>query len=396
VELKVGERARNPITMLSLAAVNFFLVVGYSQILSATDFGIASVFWLSFTLITSASRAIFSEQVLAQPSDAVRAGLLGVAVAMTCLFVTGAVIALASLGRLDLLAAVLPLALLNGSDPVRYVRMSRSGHLSWLALPGLDLARAGIAVTFWCLAVLDAPSAILVLAATSAGALGFLARWRSASLVGVVQYVRSRGRFEALMGAQFVVAIVIGQLLPILALAAFGPAAFGQLRLAQTYVSPANTVAGALQPTLIGSLSRASAQKASGLAKSMGLMIGVGLAALVGALTFAMLMSRAEISSSFQPLLVPVAISALAAILGQPGGALIRVRRQGGISFIGQVIGAVVGLIACVAAAAISLQAFAWGLTIYSSATVLSTYLLLLASSFRNRPGRRPNDGGTV
>lgn len=387
---------RSPITVLSLAGANFFLTIAFSLALDPNDFGICAAFWLALTLITSAVRAIFGEQLLAHPSTEDQIGLTSLAGLNTVLFVAAISVTVLAIGRLDLVLAVLSFGLLAGSDPIRYVRIAQADNLSPFVLPGLDLLRGGISLLAWVAALAGVGAWAIGAIAMVVGGLGFVTSWRGATLRRAIRYVKSRGAFEVALSAQFALSTAIGQLLPMLALGAFGPALFGQIRLAQTYVSPAMTAASAFQPMMIQAIAKNASRgphPRTSLVRPIALLLAVGTGTLAAVLVATFLwLEPNDQPDIIAALIVPACVASLAAIVGQPGGAIIRVRKLGWISLNGQIIGAVVGLFACVVALDAGVIAFAWALASYSVATVVATYFLLVVSVLKSRARRNTDE----
>jgi hypothetical protein len=387
---KIG-RARSPLTVLSLAAGSFFLTISFSIVLNPSDFGLVAAFGLALALVSSAIRAVFAEQVLVATDREQFAGLTALTLFTTATAIVTSGAILQSLGQFHLFLSVLPFVLFAGSDPIRYVRLAQQDSLSLVQLPGIDMLRGCFAFAA-CLVASHGGSVTAVQGvAIAVGAMGFITDWRGAGPTAAWRYLRSRGAFERLVLIQFVVSIGVGQLLPTMAIGAFGTAAFGQIRLAQTYVGPAATIASALQPGLIRGFVRSERDGVGrgNVARTVGIMFSVGL--VITGLVLAVATFFGGPSVPDTALLLAAGSGGLVAIAGQPGGALIRVRRLGAVSLGGQVIGALVGFGLAVSTIQLGAHLFAWSLAGYTAATVVATYILLFIYGHREARAQGPH-----
>lgn len=368
---------RSPLTVLSLAAVNFFTTLSFAAALSPRDFGVVAAVAVGATLLSSAVRAVLGEQMLADATEADRSGLTSFALGFTFLLVALSLTISLSLNVGGIFFSTLPFLLLAAADPIRYVRLSNEDSLSIYALPGVDALRAALAFATWAYAQSGGALVGVQSALLAVGLLGYITNWRGVSTSAASVYLRSKGSFEKLILLQFALSIALGQALPLLAIHAFGAASFGHIRLAQTFVSPATTVSSAFQPGLIRNLGRTEAShQTRSLVRLTALMLVGGIAVLL-ALNFLVRLGAFGEGPATE-LVVAASVGVAATIVGQPGGALIRVRRYGAISLAGQAAGGSVGLLFALLTYDKGLLAFAWGLAGYSVATVAITYLLLL------------------
>lgn len=380
------------------SATSFFVTLSFVNCFSPSDFGIYSAGLIIWMLILSLNRSVFGEQLVVVGSG--HASGFGYGAFMGSWL---ALLFLISLGAVWLVNAwvILPgLFFMVGfvaSDAVRYwLLSSRTQSRTVLAfgmLP-IELSRTVMAAMSMWFALSGNIAAALTLApiAGFAWILLFVScavRWR---LKDAIVYLRGRDAFEGVMLIQYFTVTGVSQLLPTVALGAFGSAAFGGLRLTQNFLAPATLLGTALQPTLLRVFGRTDHRGVNNLLlKAIGLFTVIGLT--MGSISYAFfeLFGRRVIPSSqydlVAELVVPVILAIAFVVLGQPGGALIRVLRLGKISLWGQVAGIGIGSALVLLAASQNIHLMAYALAAGTASTVLVTYVLLVRELHRRACG---------
>lgn len=390
-------------SQLSQSCLSLIATVAFAHVLSPTAFGILAVFWLSWMLWLSMNRSVFSEQLLASSvSDDVRNGYRSFVLLWLGAGTLASVTAASFFQIWELLAGVSYIALFVGSDAARYYVMSAPPHRQkGLSRPiGMiifDSLRLMLAFAALLAALADwhsaLPSALLNVSAglwilpLATGPFGSI--WNATA-----HYLQSRGNFERALSAQFILGTGVSQTAPILATIPFGIAALGTLRLTQSLLSPITLLTTALQPTVIRALAARKGKKKV----RQTLLVLILTASLMGAILAASaLFVLYSFGEHFVPvdqvdavkdIAIPVSVMLAVAVIGQPGGALIRVRRMAGPSLKGQLIGSLVTIALCLVAMQLTFQHFVWALAIGSIVTVGTTYLLMALefSACRRRP----------
>lgn len=398
------------ISQLSQAAVSLLTTLTFVHLLSPNDFGILAAFWSIWMLLMSMNRAVFGEQLIAQAKDAeIRLGYLDFGFIWSTIGMAFTATIAISLGLESLIPGLICVSLFVVSDMVRYGEMAGRRpsdlrnftlvpvELVRLALSGLAFVAALVGLpVYWSVILALTSSAVWVALGVRLNGLPRLARAR--------KFLRRKEKFEGLMAIQFLTGAGVSQLTPFLALHAFGAAQFGGIRLAQSLLSPMTLLTSAFQPTLIHFY---AARRGSGRVFRMlfatiaistlvaGLMMLVALWGINAFGAYLIPEGQAEVVAS---ILLPMGVLLTLVVVGQPGGALIKVQRMGAAGLWGQVVGACVTLAFCLLAMQLGIQAFVWALAVGSASTVLATYVLILVTlaRSRNRPviSRVPDGNG--
>lgn len=390
-------------SQLGQAGASLVLTLTFSHLLEASDFGVLAAFWAIYMLFMSLNRAVFGEQLIAQSDDIeMRHGYLDFGFLCSSIGLVLAVGIACMLGNFDIILALISVGLFVASDVVRYGEMAGGrGAVTrrFVLLPiefirlafgllALLLALSGEA-PLWSVGFACLSSATWVVFGLAVEGLPRMSR--------AIQFLRRKQKFERLMTAQFLVGTGLSQAVPFLALSAFGSASYGSIRLAQSVLSPMALVTSAFQPSLIRLY--ANRKKSGGLARAVvvtvGLSLVVGVAMTLVALSAVAFLGRfvipAEQIDAVHRILMPTAVLLSLVVVGQPGGAIIKVFRFGGISFLGQTIGITVTVVLSLLAIHQSIEVFVWGMAVGSATTVTSTYLLLVFG-LRHAYGRRVAD----
>lgn len=372
------------IAQLCQAATSFTLTLMFARVLGAAAFGSFAAYSLVYVLGMSAFRAVFGEQLLAQPSKEDARAVGHLAVGLGAVYVAlGLTVGLLSRDS-GLVLGGLYLALFTASDGVRYAWMSFTGSTRRAVLLGVDALRAIAGGSAFLLALDHAAPVVLEVLAVLTSAVWVaigITTFGPARPRRLLSYLRSRGAFEAAMSAQFLVGTGITQFVPLLAVWAFGTVAFGQMRLAQVIVAPAATLAAAFQPTVIAYYaSRAGQDDRATLTR----MLTICAAACLIVIPFGVLVAGRFVGAiapgsgpTVLAYLWPAAVGVAFIAVSLPGGAMIRVRRLASVSFVGQMIGTVCTVAAAALAALGTPLGFAWALTFGAFSTVGASYVLL-------------------
>lgn len=394
------------VSQLGQAASSLMLTLTFVNILDPVSFGVLAAFWAIWMLIMSMNRAVFGEQLIAQAHEPdLRHGYLDFGFLWSAMGIIVAVGVACLTRTYGLIPAILCVALFVTSDMVRYGEMAGGrvdGKQQFVLLP-IELLRLGAgSIALWmALSELPGPWTTVFAFLSSAVWVVFgLVVGGRPKLCRASTFVRRREKFERLMTVQFLTGTGLSQVIPFLALNAFGAAQFGAIRLAQSVLSPMTLVTSAFQPSLIRLY--ASRRKAGNLAKAVAGTVALSLS--VGAVMTLVAVAGVDILGRYlippnqvdavNQILVPIAVLLSLVVVGQPGGALIKVFRFGGISLLGQAVGISVTLVLCILATHRDIQAFVWALAVGSATTVTSTYLLLaLGLSRTYRGGISDGDG---
>jgi hypothetical protein len=289
-------------------------------------------------------------------------------------------------GQFALLGGVLAFAAFSASDGVRYAWMAISTSKDRVILLAIDLVRMLSAAAALAVVPFSTPAAGAL--AVFAGAIwlgvGSL-RYGRPRMTTLLAFLRTRGAFEVAMLTQFLVGTGVGQLVPVLALWAFSAGVLGQLRLAQTLLTPASTLAFAFQPVLLRVYANGTAagdrrrtlRLLGAAAAGCALLVPIGVP-LAGLFVVAVLGTR---GAAVMPFLLPAAVAVTSAVLSLPGGALIRVRRLTRASMAGQFVSAGATILLGVAGLAGGPVVFAWALACGTLAGVAASYVVLFRTA---------------
>lgn len=366
---------------------SFLMTLGFAHALTPMEFGTLSAFWLIWMLVLSFDRTVFGEQLLARAHSGDPVVGYGSLLFVWLLPLAVITMGVAAFAPPTVRPGIVFIVLFVMSDAVRYriLHEAEHGHRRW-SLLALELARMLLAVCF--LAAMSAGAgflwqSILALAVGSVLLLPVATDVRRLRLDDARSWWRGMGRFEATMGVQFFTLTAVQQVMPLVAASLFSAAAFGSLRLTQAVVSPAALVATAMQPALISHFAREvdPVRRRSLLGRSVvAASLAATLISLVG-VTAVLLTGQwwipADQRSLVSTLILPALVAVACVVVGQPGGALIRVQQLGRESLAGQLIGVLATVAAVVVLAPTGIVGFAWALTIGAGVTVFATYLLI-------------------
>jgi O-antigen/teichoic acid export membrane protein len=397
---------------LGQAGVSFMTTLTFVHVLSASEFGFVAAFWSVWLILMAMNRAVFGEQLIAQSYDArlrrVREGRgyldFGYIWASAGVVVSILIAFLADFQ--SLIPAILTVAFFVVSDMVRYGVMAedRKEPGRGVALLPLELVRisSSAVALFMALANFSAGlPTVFALASSLVWIIFGLGSTGVPSFRRAVSFVRRKEKFEALMSIQFLTGTGLSQLVPFLALHAFGAAPFGAMRLAQSVLAPITVLTSAFQPSLIRvySSNRHSRRFSKIVAVSVlsSLCVGVLMTwlAIWGVGIAGDLLIPSAQATAVGDILTPTAVILSLVVVGQPGGALIKVFRLGAVSLSGQIIGIIVTLVLAVLATQHDLKTFVWALATGSASTVIATYGLLIFGLARARFSRVA-DGNTM
>ena len=395
------------VSQLAQAASSLMTTLTFVNLFDTQSFGVWAACWAIWMLLMSMNRAVFGEQLIAQSHNPeMRHGYLDFCFFWVTAGITVALIVALAAGGATLLPGILCIAFFVASDMVRYSEMARQDELpvrrlSLLPIEGLRLVTVAAALAMalagwaplWPTTLALISSLIWVGVGMRSSGIPKLERARF--------FLRRREKFERLMTIQFLTGTGLAQVIPFLALHAFGAAQFGAIRLTQSVLSPMTLLASAFQPSLIRLYaSRRTAQNLPKVVLSTVLLsIFVGACMTFIAIWIVNVAGELLIPSSqaeaVNQILAPIAVLLSMVVVGQPGGALIRVFRLGSASLWGQNVGISVTVVLGVLATQQDLATFVWALAAGSATTVLSTYILLVAQLVRSQRSRVP-DGGEV
>lgn len=388
------------VSQLGQAGVSFMTTLTFVHVLDASEFGLVAAFWSVWLILMAMNRAVLGEQLIAQsPNLHLHRGYLDFGYIWASAGVAASVIIAFLLGIQKLIPAILVVAFFVVSDMVRYRAMADEGKGVGRGFGLLPLELVRLATSFIALvaALANFPAAVPTLFALASSLIWIIFGLRSTGIPRfrrAASFVRRKEKFEALMSIQFLTGTGLSQLVPFLALHAFGAAPFGAMRLAQSILSPITVLTSAFQPSLIRlySSNRDSHRFSRIVAVSVLASFCVGalmiwLAIWVVGLAGELLIPSAQ-ATAVGEILTPTAVILSLVVLGQPGGALIKVFRLGTVSLSGQVIGIVVTVVLAVLATQHDLKAFVWALAAGSASTVIATYGLLILGLARARFSR--------
>lgn len=388
------------VSQLGQAASSLMLTLTFSHVLDAAEFGVLAAFWAIWMLLMSMNRAVLGEQLIAQSHDPeIRHGYLDFGFIWSAFGLILAAIVACLLNSVELIPALMCVGLFVTSDMVRYSEMAGgrvAGPQRFVLLP-MEFIRLGSGLIALCLALTSAlapwPTVFAFLSSATWAVFGLIVGGMP-KIGRAALFLRRREKFERLMTLQFLTGTGLSQAIPFLALSAFGAANYGAIRLAQSVLSPMTLFTSAFQPSLIRLY--ANRRNSGGLAKAVaitvGLSLAVGLAMTAVALLAVSFLGKFVIPEeqvdAVNAILLPTAVLLSLVVVGQPGGAVIKVFRFGGISFLGQSIGIVVTLVLSILATYRNIEVFVWAMAIGSATTVTTTYLLLALGLSRSRRRR--------
>ncbi|UEL30564.1 hypothetical protein [Pseudarthrobacter sp. L1SW] len=381
------------------SGTSFLVTLGFAQLLPPDDFGHLAGVWLVWMLILSFNRSVFAEQLLSQGLADKRSVGYGAFFivwisGLTCLTVAF----LVGVQMPQLLPGALYMAGFVGSDAIRYWFFAgeQVGRAVVLLVEATRFAFAALFITLAMTGFEHTPnmwlSAVIALVWPTAG---FMTR-RNVAMSGAMAFIRGKSRFEFLLALQYFFATGISQLLPLMALPMYGSSSFGGMRLTQSSLSPLALLGTAFQPGMIKVFGAGRDRKT--LIRN--LVIGVSACSVVACLMGVAAFWAVRVTGQHwlpkqqlqvvQELSLPVIVALTFVLIGQPGGAVIRVLRLGGLSLAGQVIGIAASAIAfyMVLINNGNLQDFVWAVSIGTIGTVVSTYILLGVHLGRSGFGR--------
>lgn len=388
----------NVLSQLSQSAISFCVVLAFAHILTPNEFGIVSAVAILLTVVMSMNRAVLGEQllVLTESADVVDGYwklqryifvfltllLLGVSY-----FFFEPAVALAA--WFFLCYAI--------SDAFRYALFSGMNSLKPRTIAVVDIARMLLAALALSVAILyeDKGVPIFIALYTNVPWLFYAFFMHRARRASAWNYLTSLGKYEFLISLQYILATAATQCLPIVSLSFAGAEIVGGIRLAQSILNPIAVLALAFQPTLIRRLASSSPATAVRTTRKLvvtAVLISMSLviAAVFTKSTIVGLFVPAELQWIVSAVWIPVVLSTVAVIVGQPGGALVRVRKLGSISLTGQVVGAVMAYLTLTGV-------MLWGQATDISAAVATggigsvsvTYLLMFISIRRSNKSCR-------
>lgn len=367
----------------SLAATLIF-----AHHLQPASFGILSAFWLAWMLLMSLLRSVFGEQVLVRgPAHHSSVGYIDFVLTLVAVALIGSVAAVLLSRNLVILPGLIYVAMFVASDAARYAKLSTSAEgassRSLIVADGLRfVVTVAALVLLW---VLDTSDLAVLCVCIAASVSLFLVRGVEGrlSLKRGWRYIRSAGAFEKQLIIQFLLGTGLAQSAPYLALLSFGPASLGALRLGQSILSPVTLVTTAFQPKLLVSMAAVGNLRSFRQSLIHAMWIFTFIACSLGVLVFSSfdaisdLILPTEFQQAVQQILLPIVVLLSLSVVGQPGGAAIRVLRLGQVSLVGQLIGVVVTIALAVMTLQASFTLFVWALAIGASTTVTASYVLL-------------------
>lgn len=383
--------------------LSFLVLLVYVNSLAAGQFGVLAAVLLIWAVLMSLHRAVLGEQLIAQglshPSSTGYLDFVHLWALAGTLATAGILIAMNSP---EAIFGAIYAVLFAASDAVRYwllaARSSRAltPRSSMVIVEVSRVLLAGLALL---VTLENGPSwlsGLLTLLAGGAWLLLSISRRPTLNLTRCLRFVRSKQRFEILVTLQFLLGTVLTQTLPFLALGSYGAAAFGSIRLGQSLLSPIALLTTAFQPALIqrySSSPTADFRRIFAISFLAALVVGAVMASIsIAAIwTWGDSFLPLDQIETVESLIIPLAVLVAMVVVGQPGGAIIRVRRLGNVSLWGQLIGVVISLIVCFLALPVGLVAFTWAMAVGAASTVGASYILLWVSL--NREAR---DGGNA
>lgn len=375
-------------SQLAQSMISLIATLVFARQLAPEEFGYLSAFWLAWMLLMSLLRSVYGEQVLVRGNS--HESSLGYAdfailIMPLGLLVCYAIVAL--INKPSLYAGVLFIALFVLSDALRYVQLTDSASASGNSiLLVADVLRSCIAILALILQWTASSSFLpigLVCAAAVVWVLIGVARNGGVSIARAIRFARGSGEFEKNILTQFLLGTGLAQSVPYLALLGFGPASLGALRLGQSLLSPITLLTTALQPRMLVSLAGRKAAVSPRRYLVLLILVFCGLACALGAATVTLfdpvsnILVPSEYRTAVGGILMPLVILLSTSVVGQPGGAMIRVLRLGRISLAGQISGMVATVVLALIALQFTFLHFVWALCVGGIITVASSYFLL-------------------
>lgn len=388
------------IAQLGQAGVSFMTTLTFVHVLDAGDFGLLAAFWSIWMLLMAMNRAVFGEQLIAQSQDPnVRLGYLDFGYIWASVAILVSLVTAFLSDQQALIPGMLAVAFFVVSDMIRYSEMAEerkpgTRRLVLLPLEFVRIVASSVALVmalanfspWWPISLALLSSMVWIIFGLHSNGFPKLGR--------AIAFVRRKEKFEALMTVQFLTGSGLQQVIPFLALHAFGAAQFGAMRLAQSVLSPMTVLTSAFQPALIrvyaNSRQRGNFSKVVSGTVLLSMCIGAFMTwlAVWGVGVAGYLIIPSDQARDVSQILTPTAVILSLVVVGQPGGALIKVFRLGGVSLLGQAAGIAVTMVLCVLATRQDLPAFVWALAIGSASTVVSTYVFLVIGLARARLSR--------
>ncbi|WP_413248295.1 hypothetical protein [Sinomonas flava] len=372
--------------------MSFLLTLTFVRVFSPAEFGIVSGFWTIWILLMSMSRAVFGEQLIAQAGDSgLRRGYMDFGYLWTTVGLIISVVFLALTDAMTVAVPVACIALFVLSDIVRYQVMSGWNMFrdrgSWLS--PWDLIRLAFCGVGYSIASLHGSEALALLscfASSSVWVVLSLLSTGAPAFRGAIEFVRQKKGFEGLIALQFLTGTGAAQLIPFMALQAFGLAQYGGIRLTQSLLSPITLLVSALQPGLIAAMAERRERSAARKFLFLATPISVILATLLSvAVVFVIEQGQRflippEHSAVISELIVPTSVLLALVVVALPGGATVRVFRLGGASLVGQLVGVLMTAGFAALAMRADIVTFVWALAGGSAVTVATTYILVFAA----------------
>ena len=401
----------SPFAQLGQAAVSLLTTLTFVRILTPTEFGVLTAVWSIWMLLMSMNRTVFGEQLLAQSADkGAHYGYLdfGFFWSSIGVIVTGLIAVVA--GMAHLVPSLICVALFVVSDMVRYGEMARrnaTAGVKGLLLP-LEILRLMLSGVAFLISFTELANYVTTTLALLSALVWVVVGFRVSGVPQfgkAIDFIRRKEKFEGLMVVQFLTGAGASQITPLLALHAFGAAQFGGIRLAQSILSPMTLLSSAFQPNIIRYYASKSGSRGVGkrllatIAISVAVASAMTLVAWLAILNFGSSLIPASQAPVVHSILLPTIILLSLVVVGQPGGALIKVHRLGGAGLWGQVVGTCATLSFCLLAVQYDIKMFVWALAAGSACTVSGTYLLIAVTlrSVRARPRhRRVADGNSI
>lgn len=386
-ESRIGDSSYSFASQLAQSVVSFFLVTAVAHAFSPEQFGHIAVFAIILTLVMSLNRTVFGEQLLvaSQTEKSIGGYLALQLLSLIVVLLSGAAVSYLLFGS-AVAIGVLVLAAHTAADGIRYAAMvGHSTAPSAQAVCVVDSMRAALAGIAFGISISGGSWSVTCSLGVivSIPWVAYCVRKALPGFRHMFEYVTSLGRFEGYVLAQYFLATGASQCIPLAALPVVGSETVGSIRLAQSVINPVTVLALSAQPALLKWMARRSVDEIIAKAK-----VALSISVTASFLAFGVLyVSRPVLVGVFVPddlasqvnaVWVPIAISLCVVIAGQPGGALIRYLRLGGLSFSGQVAGVVAGY-SLLAAVYFNSNAeyLPWAICFGALTSVCATYFLL-------------------
>lgn len=391
-------RIWNVASQLSQSGVSFFAILALAHIFSSYEFGIISVISIVVMLAMSMNRSVLGEQLLAtiEVGDRID-GYWKLQRLILCVMTALVFLAVFGFVGLDGFVACWFFVSYAASDAMRYALFTGIGGWKLRSIASVDLIRlvfaGAAALVSWTTQVGSVALALLIL--SNAPWIVYSLFFYRARRSTIRQYLAGLGKYEALISLQYLLATGATQCLPIVAIAFVGPEVLGAIRLTQSMLNPLAVLALSVQPTLIALLARRTAESAIRMTYRMFALalLGAALVTVIAVASRSLLVDTLvppDMSELVTAVWIPVVVSIVAVIVGQPGGALIRVLKLGGLSLAGQVLGTIAAYASLMLVIAIAQPVqISLSIALGSTVSVLGTYLLLFARNSRAKGSRR-------